>query len=941
MGAEITYKWVDTLTYDFFVTYYRDCRGISFAFPTQTKIRCESGTGNQYPSFQLKSITEITVLCDTATKQCNPSNTYGTGNGVEAHVYSARIDFRQAPFNSLLSCGRLILETSVCCRSGSGLGGGTLDGTFYTFAMIDLSKALRNNSPVFQKPYDPFLACKQPYYHNLLATEADGDSLSYSLACGLTGASGCDKYNSDNSGVKPLQAYWLSPLKYPYVNVNATPPMGIFIDSENGDFIATPTKCDEISTLVIEVKEWRKNSSGAMEHIGTTRREGWIIVSDVSNNSPILPRLNPYAVFEEDSLNFSILPIDKPYKKTDPQDKVRLEWTDSIPGAKYEIVDTSAIQAFRFNWKPASGKQSKIPYKVTLHAWDDECPKPGYAYQQYQIYVAKRISGKLTTTYQNCLLYKSNLQIDSTRVSEVDWCRWSIFDSIGNPINDYRVWFPKYKSRTGYGGLTDEMEIAMAGKYIIQLEVRHNRWFKQYFYDTIIVTQSSAGWFSKNVIAACIGDTLKLVPDSTDLSLYSKFFWNEADNGPSPGLKIAHNQVPFQGRVYRLKSADSSGCLRVDEILVVPATILNVSVPKDTTVCEASTYQLSAEVSNNHPLAWDTAYWSAGTAGLTTTLDTSGIFVFTARNECASYSDTIVVAEIPLPRVKLPEDRDLCYGDSLILNASFKDAIYIWSNNATMENIKISLPGVYSVEVTTICGVARDTVDIRRFIFKPQEIELGRDKTVCVTDSLMLDAGPGEVTYLWNTSDTTKEILVTQSGQYKVKTTNACGSAEDSVKIQVDPLLSLELGDDIETNNPIGHVLDAGNPGTKYFWNTGDTSRTIITKTFGKYWVKVSNACGVLSDTINLIDKIGVERLELDGINIYPNPGKGILNIVGFNLGNPVFEVFDVNGKFIPFRQETIQSGRNYRISIDAAPGVYTLIWLKGEIRHKKVFMIE
>ena len=42
---------------------------------------------------------------------------------------------------------------------------------------------------------------------------------------------------------------------------NAKPPRGFYFDKETGDIIFTPTKCDEVGVIVIQVTEWRKDST--------------------------------------------------------------------------------------------------------------------------------------------------------------------------------------------------------------------------------------------------------------------------------------------------------------------------------------------------------------------------------------------------------------------------------------------------------------------------------------------------------------------------------------------------------------------------------------------------------------------------------------------------------------------------------------------------------
>ncbi len=46
MGADITYKCVDSLKFEFTITYYRWCAGVGFSTP-QTFIECSSGSNTR------------------------------------------------------------------------------------------------------------------------------------------------------------------------------------------------------------------------------------------------------------------------------------------------------------------------------------------------------------------------------------------------------------------------------------------------------------------------------------------------------------------------------------------------------------------------------------------------------------------------------------------------------------------------------------------------------------------------------------------------------------------------------------------------------------------------------------------------------------------------------------------------------------------------------
>lgn len=71
-------------------------------------------------------------------------------------------------------------------------------------------------------------------------------------------------------------------------------------------------------------------------------------------------------------------------------------------------------------------------------------------------------------------------------------------------------------------------------------------------------------------------------------------------------------------------------------------------------------------------------------------------------------------------------------------------------------------------------------------------------------------------------------------------------ACEDAQKPMVD------LGEEGNRCGLTELTLDAGNPGSKYLWSTGEESQTILVTTSGTYGVSVNNGVGVAYDTITI-----------------------------------------------------------------------------------------
>ena len=126
---------------------------------------------------------------------------------------------------------------------------------------------------------------------------------------------------------------------------NAKPPRGWYFDKETGDIVFTPTKCDEVGVVVIQVNEWRRDSATRKWlRIGYTKRDMQLIVKKCpDNNPPYFGINNKYAVCEGNKICFSILAKDDPFLPNQiVPDTIQLTWNFGIPGASFTIVDPKA-----------------------------------------------------------------------------------------------------------------------------------------------------------------------------------------------------------------------------------------------------------------------------------------------------------------------------------------------------------------------------------------------------------------------------------------------------------------------------------------------------------------------------------------------------------------------------------------------------------------------
>ncbi len=205
-----------------------------------------------------------------------------------------------------------------------------------------------------------------------------------------------------------------------------------------------------------------------------------------------------------------------------------------------------------------------------------------------------------------------------------------------------------------------------------------------------------------------------------------------------------------------------------------------------------------------------------------------------------SAADSIQLSVAPAINLSL-SDRNLCAGSSITLDAGNAGSTYLWSTGATTQTIQVTTAGVYSVKVTNSGGCeARDTLLVTNVPLPV--VNLGTNISACIGTVVTLDAGNPGATYLWNTGATTRTIQVNADGVYFVKVTQNSCFASDTIQVTYNAVPIVDLGNNFEICLSDTVTLDAGNIGSTYLWNTGQTTQTINVNIAGTYSVVVTNA---------------------------------------------------------------------------------------------------
>lgn len=330
----------------------------------------------------------------------------------------------------------------------------------------------------------------------------------------------------------------------------------------------------------------------------------------------------------------------------------------------------------------------------------------------------------------------------------------------------------------------------------------------------------------------CPGETLVLDATGPGLS----YAWSTGASSPTITVSADGS--------YSVTVTNAANCSATDVVMVAYATPNAMDLGADLVLCQGDVATLDATLPGASYL------WNTGATTPMIAVSNAGTYAVQVTQGSCSVQDTVGVVVHPMPVVDLGGDRTLCAGGSILLDATWPGATYLWSTGAQTPVISANTTGTYSVEVSLDGCTATDAVTIT--VLTAASVNLGADTTLCAGDVLTLDATTPGATYLWNTGAATPTIAVTTAGVYSVEVFSGQCSVSDQIAITLQDLPQISLGNDhVFCNGETSTTLDATWPGATYAWNTGATTATLVITTSGTYSVQVSvNGCSTTDQTL-------------------------------------------------------------------------------------------
>ena len=346
--------------------------------------------------------------------------------------------------------------------------------------------------------------------------------------------------------------------------------------------------------------------------------------------------------------------------------------------------------------------------------------------------------------------------------------------------------------------------------------------------DSVLITVNPLPNAGKKSNYLCPGGSLQLMAVNNG----KNYAW-------TPNYNISDTTIynptvwPLNPQYYYLKVTDINNCSNFDSVFVNSTGTVPTDAGADSSICAGD----SIKIGGNPSAPVGITYQWMPTQGLSdahianpmaSPSNTTTYYLHTQSDTCVGL-DSIVILVHQLPPVDAGQAAEICFGDSIQLQAS--GAIkYLWSPNNNINYSDSAAPTVFPKKsgFFTVAGtdqfscVKRDSVEI---VVNPLPLaNAGLDSGLCIRDSIQLHA-TGGIDYLWSPALTLSSATLAnpfafpkQNTIYTLIVTDAKGCKKnDSIAITVHQLPLIEtLKNTLICEGSSIHLY--ANGGVKYHW---------------------------------------------------------------------------------------------------------------------------
>ncbi|MCB0534349.1 MAG: T9SS type A sorting domain-containing protein [Lewinellaceae bacterium] len=309
--------------------------------------------------------------------------------------------------------------------------------------------------------------------------------------------------------------------------------------------------------------------------------------------------------------------------------------------------------------------------------------------------------------------------------------------------------------------------------------------------DTVLLTLSLLTDIKLADTSLCAGGSFTL-----SLPGFDTYAW-----APATGISCTDCPTvtfqPTSTTTYTLLATTASGCILADTFTI---SVLNPGPTLDlgplVILCQDSTVVFDAGP------GFVTYLWQDGSTAQTFAASNFGTYWVEVADSCGIIQrDSVSITPSLLGDIKLA-DTSLCVGESYTLSVPGFDN-YTWApptglscSDCPTVTFQPDVTTTYTVLATTLDGcILEDTFTIE--VLQPgPTLELGPTVVLCQDSTVVFDAGPGFVAYLWQDGSTAQTFAADAAGIYWVEVTDSCGMVQyDTVVLTLSLVADIKLAD--------------------------------------------------------------------------------------------------------------------------------------------------
>jgi gliding motility-associated-like protein len=348
------------------------------------------------------------------------------------------------------------------------------------------------------------------------------------------------------------------------------------------------------------------------------------------------------------------------------------------------------------------------------------------------------------------------------------------------------------------------------GTYKVRLQVRNAEASAEY--ETSLTIHPNPQVDAGPDTRLCKGTQFQLQGQATGGTPPYTFSWNPTLY-LTDSAALRPQTAPLETLTYTLEVKDQNQCANQSSVKIeVVENDLTIELIPDTVLCLGQSIELWAAPkggSGNYTYQWLPSDELENPNSLTTRafITESRTYTFTLNDGICLQNASVRLAIRPPFRILIPEDKKICLGDTLLLEAAAIDTTegaaikWLWEPATAITSPNHSITKVFPKQSVTytlkatdgVCATSRSlTIEVTSDF----EVFIGSDTTVCKGESLRLfpqiKGGSGNYTYYWlpqlGLSDTTERnptLQPTKTANYIFGASDGVCHKQDTIKVRI------------------------------------------------------------------------------------------------------------------------------------------------------------